>query len=158
MMSLKVIAWSAAAALGVGAVMPLAAIAQSDTATVSVSEKEPFGQYLVDGEGKSLYMLEADTQGTDSAEAASVCSDECVEEWPALTTTAEPQAGDGANASMLSTIERDDGTMQVTYNGWPLYHYHDDQARGDTEGQDVHDDWGGWYLLAPSGEQIEGES
>lgn len=124
--------------------------------SVWVSEKEPFGQYLVDDEGKSLYMLETDTQATGSTEAVSVCSGECVEEWPLLTTTGEPEAGDGVDASMLGTIARDDGTMQVTYSGWPLYYYHDDQTSGGTGGQDVHDDWGGWYLLAPSGEPIEG--
>ena len=102
--------------------------------SVWVSEKEPFGQYLVDDEGKSLYMLETDTQATGSTEAVSVCSGECVEEWPLLTTTGEPEAGDGVDASMLGTIARDDGTMQVTYSGWPLYYCHDDQTSGGTKG------------------------
>lgn len=101
-------------------------------------------------------MLEADTQGGADTEAVSTCSDACTEEeWPVQVATGEPMAGEQVDAALLSTIERDDGTMQVTYNGWPLYYYHDDQAPGDTEGQGVHDDWGGWYLVAPSGEAIE---
>ncbi|GLQ54742.1 COG4315 family predicted lipoprotein [Devosia nitrariae] len=152
------ITWSAAAGLALAAAVPLAALAQDDgTATIAISEKEPFGQYVVDGEGMSLYMLEADTQGGDGAEAVSTCTGECIEEWPVMTATGEPMAGDELDASLLSTIERDDGTMQVTYNGWPLHYYHDDRAPGDTEGQGVHDEWGGWYLLTPSGEPIEDE-
>lgn len=150
----SILTWSTAAGLVLAAAAPLT-LAQDSAVTVDVSETEPFGQYLVDGEGMSLYMLEADTQGTADTDAVSTCSDACTEEWPPLTATSEPMAGEQLDASLLSTIARDDGTMQVTYNGWPLYHYHDDQAPGDTEGQGVHDDWGEWYLVAPSGEQIE---
>ena len=35
---------------------------------------------------------------------------------------------------MLVTITRDDGTIQVTYNGLPLYHYSGDSPPGDTTG------------------------
>lgn len=148
----------AATVLVVVSAMPLAAVAQDDDgAMVEASRSDTFGQYLVDAQGMSLYMLETDTQGAGDGEAESVCYDECAEEWPVLTTTGEPQAGEQVDGAMLATIERDDGSMQVTYNGWPLYYYHDDQAPGDTEGQAVHDDWGGWYLLAPSGEVIEAE-
>lgn len=148
---------SAIAGLALAVAVPLVAVGQDDGAvTIALAEKEPFGQYLVDGEGKSLYMLEADTQG-DGTEAVSTCTDACVEEWPVVTATGEPMGGEEVDASLLSTIERDDGTMQVTYNGWPLHYYHDDQAPGDTEGQGVHDEWGGWYLVTPSGEPIEDE-
>jgi predicted lipoprotein with Yx(FWY)xxD motif len=155
---MNVMSWSAMLAFGLFAAFPMAATAQDSSAAIlMVAEKEPYGQYLVDAEGKSLYILEADTQGSGDTAAASTCSGECIEEWPVLTTTGEPRVGPQLDASLLSTIERDDGAMQVTYNGWPLYYYHDDQASGATEGQGVHDDWGGWYLVAPSGEPIETE-
>ncbi|MCQ0090290.1 hypothetical protein [Roseovarius sp. M141] len=150
---------SAAAVLGLTAIVPVPALAEDKSAaTISVSEKEPVGRYLADSEGLSLYMLEADTQGVGGTEAVSTCSDKCTEEWPPLTTSGEPQAGEQLDASLLSSIEREDGSMQVTYNGWPLYHYHDDKESGDMSGQDVHDDWGGWYLVSPSGEKNEGKA
>jgi predicted lipoprotein with Yx(FWY)xxD motif len=34
--------------------------AQAEGAKVEVSEKEPFGKYLTDAEGMSLYLFEAD--------------------------------------------------------------------------------------------------
>lgn len=155
-------ALSLATILGLALAAPLPAHAQdqqNQTATrVQVSEKEPFGQFLVDGENISLYLLEADVRGSDDEKAVSTCYDECAEEWPPFITSGELEAGEQVAEPLLSTIERTDGAMQVTYNGWPLYYYHDDQAPGDTTGHDVHDDWGGWYLVTPSGEPVGEES
>lgn len=118
---------------------------------VEVAEEEPYGAYLVDAEGSSLYLFLA-----DSAEG-SACYDACAEAWPPLVTEGEPAAGDGVEASMLGTIERQDGTMQVTYNGWPLYYFVRDQEPGDTAGQDVEGFGAEWYLVSPQGEKVEAE-
>jgi predicted lipoprotein with Yx(FWY)xxD motif len=61
-------------------------------------------------------------------------------------------AGEGVDATLLGTITRDDGSTQVTYNGWPLYYFHEDAAPGDTNGQGV---GGVWFLVSPEGEAIE---
>ena len=117
-------------------------------ATVSVSETTDFGPILVDGEGMSLYLFTNDTQDSGT----STCTGECLVEWPALTTEGDPAAGEGADASLLGTITRDDGSTQVTYNGWPLYYFHEDAVAGDTNGQGV---GGIWFLVSPAGEAIE---
>lgn len=132
--------------------------AEAATAMLRVAEKQPFGPYLVDSEGRSLYLLEADTRGAGGAQPSSTCSGACAQEWPPLTTSGEPQGGPQVNGAMLSTMTRGDGASQVTYNGWPLYYYHDDQQPGDVKGQHVHDQWGEWYLVAPSGEPVEQEA
>ena len=64
----------------------------------------------------------------------------------------EAMAGAGVDATLLGTITRDDGSTQVTYNGWPLYYFHEDAAPGDTNGQGV---GGVWFLVSPEGEAIE---
>ena len=66
-----------------------------------------------------------------------------------------PVAGEGVDTTLLGTITRDDGTIQVTYNGWPLYLFAGDSAAGDTNGQGI-DEFGGlWFLVSPTGEAIE---
>ena len=41
-------------------------------------------------------------------------------------------------------ITRDDGSLQVTYKGLPLYFFHSDSKPGDTNGN-----YTGWSLVKP---------
>jgi predicted lipoprotein with Yx(FWY)xxD motif len=122
-------------------------------ATVNVSESTDFGPILVDGNGMSLYLFMADTQDSGT----STCGDDdgCATEWPPLVTDGDPVAGEGVDSTLLGTITRDDGSIQVTYNGWPLYLFAEDTAPGDTNGQGI-DEFGGlWFLVSPEGEAIQ---
>src|SRR5450756_2270499 len=51
----------------------------------------------------------------------------------------------------LGGAERTDGSVQVTYDGWPLYYWAQDAAAGDVSGQAVN---GVWWVLQASGEPI----
>ena len=62
-----------------------------------------------------------------------------------------PIAGAGVDGTLLSTLTRDDGSMQVTYNGWPLYTFSGDIAPGDATGQGMD---GVWFLVTPAGEAV----
>ena len=86
--------------------------------------------------GLTVYNFTKDTK--DSGKSA--CSGACLETWPALTVPAggTPTAGAGVTGK-LGTITRDDGTLQVTYNGLPLYFFKNDKAPGDTNG--VYENW-----------------
>lgn len=125
--------------------------AVAGAATVQVSEAEGFGPILVDGNGLSLYVFMADTQDAGT----SACSDDCAVEWPPLVTEGSPVAGEGMDDAMLGTITRDDGSMQVTYHGWPLYLFEEDLAAGDTNGQGLEEFGGLWFLVSPEGEAIQ---
>ena len=119
-------------------------------ATVNVADVGTFGSALVDGNGMSLYVFSLDTDGT------SACTDsDCVAEWPPLASQGTPAAGEGVDATLLGTLTRDDGTMQVTYNGHPLYTFADDTAPGDANGQARDDAGGTWHLISPAGEPIQ---
>jgi predicted lipoprotein with Yx(FWY)xxD motif len=93
------------------------------------------GEVLVDSEGMTLYLF---TQ--DSGES-SACNAGCVDAWPPLLADGAPSGGEGVDAGLLGTIEREDGSQQVTYAGHPLYTYAADSAPGDTVGQGVGDVW-----------------
>src|SRR5437016_13911722 len=80
----------------------------STSATISVGGSS-LGQILVDGNGKSLYLFEADT-GTQST-----CSGACAQAWPPLTTTGAPQVAGAASPSLLGTSARSDGTTPAPY-------------------------------------------
>ncbi|MCK0112820.1 hypothetical protein MWU75_11780 [Ornithinimicrobium sp. F0845] len=96
------------------------------------------GTILVDGEGMTLYLFTQDSPNT------SVCFDDCLAAWPILE--GEPTAGEGTDDSLLGSFEREDGTVQATYDGWPLYYFAQDQAPGDVTGQAVNDVW--WVIDA----------
>jgi hypothetical protein len=46
----------------------------------------------------------------------SICQSQCAVYWPPVLTTGRPQAGPGINPDALWTVNRPDGTQQVTYH------------------------------------------
>ena len=119
----------------------------SDAATVQLSEDAALGQFLVGEDGMTLYLFTNDSENTSN------CNGGCATNWPPLLSGA-PMAGAGVDAALLGTIERTDGTTQVTYNGLPLYYFASDQSAGDTTGQGV---GGVWYVVSAEGEAVEGD-
>ncbi|WP_211658806.1 COG4315 family predicted lipoprotein [Phytoactinopolyspora halophila] len=105
------------------------------------------GEILVDHEGRTVYLFTEDSPGQ------SACVDEdCLSAWPILE--GEFEAGEGVDADLLGTIERDDGMTQATYGDWPLYYFASDEGPGDIQGQGVNDVW---FVLDPAGNAIEGD-
>ena len=104
-----------------------ATAAASGAVAIKTAKGKP-GTFLVDSSGRSLYLFEADKSST------STCTGACAAAWPPLTTTGAPTAGTGVKASLLGTSKRDDGKMEVTYNGHPLYYFANDSAPGDIKG------------------------
>jgi predicted lipoprotein with Yx(FWY)xxD motif len=105
------------------------------------------GTIVVDSKGMSVYMFDKDTQGSGK----SSCTGGCLEAWPPVIAEADSPAVDGVTGD-VATITRDDGTVQVTLDGWPLYYWQGDKAAGDVAGQGVQDVW---WVLAPDGSKIQ---
>jgi predicted lipoprotein with Yx(FWY)xxD motif len=117
-------------------------VARPDTASTAVVVANGSGgdAFLVGPTGLTLYTFDNDTEGVSN------CSGQCLVNWPALTTPANlPPMGDGAGG-VLATITRDDGTVQVTYDGLPLYYYVGDAVPGDKTGDGV---GGVWHIATP---------
>ena len=106
------------------------------------------GEIVVDAEGMTVYVFDRDTAGS----GASACTDACLANWPAVTADDDAPAVDGIDGE-VGTIERDDGTLQVTLDGLPLYTYAADSDAGDVTGQGVQDIW---WAVSPDGAKISG--
>lgn len=106
------------------------------------------GTFLVDRQGRTLYLWEADTNDT------STCSGSCAVSWPPLLTKGNPTATGGAKSNLLGTTTRAGGATQVTYDGHPLYRFIGDTADGDTNGQGSNGFGALWWVVAPSGKAI----
>jgi predicted lipoprotein with Yx(FWY)xxD motif len=126
-----------------------AAESTGQVAVVKVMDTPDLGKVIVDSKGMTLYDFHKD-RGTTSA-----CYGACAEAWPPLVTSGDPRASGGADAAMLGTTERDDGTTQVTYAGHPLYTFVEDRKPGEANGNDVDAFGAEWYALQPNGEEPE---
>jgi predicted lipoprotein with Yx(FWY)xxD motif len=139
----------------------LAAILIADTGVeasalkeVQIKSSDEFGSYLADGSGRPLYLFTEDEQGSGSSKAKVNCYDACAAAWPPATSTNTPQASGEVDKDKLGTVKRKDGTVQVTYNGWPLYYFVKDEGAETPAGQDLHAQGGEWYLLKPDGTKV----
>lgn len=91
---------------------------------------------LVDGNGLTLYRFRF-----DAPSGTSHCYDPCVNRWLPVIVSGPAQPGSGVTATELGTVERDDGTMQATFRGWPLYRFKGDMRPGDVQGDVLSDVW-----------------
>lgn len=120
---------------------------QATGVTIATSDSD-FGEILFDGDDRAIYVF--DKESTERSE----CHGACAQAWPPVLTEGEPGARGGAEAKLLGTTERDDGTTQVTYGGRPLYYYVDD-PRGEVLCHDVEEFGGLWLVVEPSGDAVQ---
>ena len=128
----------------VAAVAASAQAAAGAAARLSVRTSE-YGKTLFGPSGKVVYVFSADRGST------SRCYGVCAKAWPPLLTTGAPLAGPGVVARLLGTTKRTDGTLQVTYNGHPVYYYSAD-PRGKIMCQHANMHGGLWLIVKPNGQ------
>jgi predicted lipoprotein with Yx(FWY)xxD motif len=98
------------------------------------------GPVLTGPNGLTLYTHTGDTA------TSSTCTGSCATAWPPLTVAAGAMASAGTGVTgTLATLTRADGSIQVTYNGQPLYGWKNDAKPGDVTGQGV----GGFSVAKP---------
>jgi predicted lipoprotein with Yx(FWY)xxD motif len=129
---------------------PAAAGAANPAITVAAAGVPGVGTVLVNGDGRTLYLLTSERSGTLT------CTDDngCTRVWPDTelpSGTTRPIAGSGIQASMLSTVRGPSGALYITYAGWPLYTYSGDTGPGQAKGQGIVSFGGTWEALTPAG-------
>ena len=105
--------------------------------TLGVATDATAGDFLTGRDGLALYIFTQDEGST------STCYEECATAWPPLLDPVA--AGEGVGGA-LGTTDRTDGTVQVTYNGAPLYYFQGDAAAGEINGEGLNDVW---FLAKP---------
>ncbi|MCD2188243.1 COG4315 family predicted lipoprotein [Actinomycetospora soli] len=110
------------------------------------TRQTPLGT-VATSDGYTLYSFTKDS----NKPAASTCTGSCAEQWPpVLASDADPWLK-GIDASRVGTVDRPDGTQQLTLNGWPLYRFAKDAAPGETAGNGV---GGTWRAVGPDGKPV----
>jgi predicted lipoprotein with Yx(FWY)xxD motif len=102
---------------------------------------------MTDSAGRAVYLFTGD-KGTTST-----CTGACATAWPPVTTTGAPSI-DAAFTLRPGTTTRTDKTVQVTYNGHPLYYFAKDTG-GDVKGESSKAFGGDWYLVDSHGNKID---
>jgi predicted lipoprotein with Yx(FWY)xxD motif len=109
------------------------------------------GKILTKNSGFTIYTFTRDKKNKDSCVKVSGCTDV----WPPVTTKAKPIAGSGVKASMLGTIKLPNGSLQVTYNGKPLYTYSADSGPRQTDYVGVRQFGGTWDAIGANGKVVK---
>ena len=118
----------------------------SGGSNVGLASKASLGNYLVSGDGRTLYYFSLDVPASGQQAAVSNCTGSCLSFWPVFNS-GTPTPAAGLDASDFGELARSDGTMQTTYKGRPLYTFSGDNKAGDTNGDNLNVNGGPWYVL-----------
>jgi predicted lipoprotein with Yx(FWY)xxD motif len=144
---LLVVLAAAAIAAGCGSSSPSGGATTAGSTVVGSRDVEG-SAVLVDSSGNTLYTFAHGVQ----------CTGECTDAWPPLLADGDVTAKDGSglDATLLGTVKRDDGKLQVTYDDHPLYLYADDEP-GESRGDGANAFGGSWDVARVSDNPFERE-
>jgi predicted lipoprotein with Yx(FWY)xxD motif len=116
----------------------------SGTGVVTTASVPSLGaSVLVDAQGLTLYHLSGEQSGKWICTSAA-----CVKVWhPLAASTGGAPSG---SVGSLASVKRPGATMQVTFEGMPLYSFVGDTKRGEAKGQGIKD-VGVWTALTAKG-------
>ena len=107
-----------------------------------------YGPILFDGRDRVLYGFTRDKRG-----GKSTCYGGCAAAWPVYFSKGRVRAMRGVKQSLIGTVRRRNGRLQVTYNGWPLYYYAHEGPR-EVKCQNVNEFGGLWLVVKASGRLV----
>ena len=141
------------ALLLVAAVVPAAGVAGPDSADMELKlalkvRNTRYGPILFDAKDRVLYGFTRDKRG-----GKSTCYGACARAWPVYFSKGKVTALRGVKQSLIGTVRRRSGRLQVTYNGWPLYYYAHEGPR-EVKCQNVNEFGGLWLVVRPNGRLV----
>jgi len=111
--------------------------------TLALREDPGLGEVVTDGKGWTLYRFDEDSADPPT----SACDGDCATAWPPVPAD-DVAATTGIDPELLGSVERSDGSTQLTLGGRPVYRYAKDAEPGDTKGHGI---GGTWHALAADG-------
>lgn len=93
-----------------------------------------YGEALTTLQGFTLYYFVPEKGG------AIACTGACATTWPPLKVAGAETKPSNVPGT-LGTVALPDGSMEVTYEGWPLHTYARDTQQGAANGQRVANAW-----------------
>jgi predicted lipoprotein with Yx(FWY)xxD motif len=112
------------------------------------AENAELGIILFDLSGHTLYRFDGDKGSTSS------CYGACAAAWPPALTEGKIRAVD-VPRKLVGTSKRKDGTIQLTYDGHPLY-THSGEGQGESKGNGVTAFGAKWHALRRNGKDASG--
>src|SRR3954462_1328086 len=99
-----------ASVIGFGVAASVASAGPHALVTVKSTNNSSLGSILVNSTGRTLYHFASEPKN------AVKCTGVCAKQWPPLLigTGLKPVAAPGVTASLLGTVKRPDGKLQVT--------------------------------------------
>lgn len=137
--AIRIVAGSALLLLAAAAM----AQAQEQGAAPFGVRETSLGVLLTDAEGFTLYSWAGDSPGVSN------CHSDCAVVWPPALVAAE------RDLAPIGTAARPDGSLQLTWNGMPLYRYAGDTRPGDTSGDGTIGYGALWSVVVLDAETLE---
>ncbi|GLZ29358.1 hypothetical protein Lesp02_15480 [Lentzea sp. NBRC 105346] len=106
------------------------------------------GTVVTGPEGKTLYRFDKDS----AKPSVSNCDGDCAKAWPPLVVTTDKPTVAGVAPSLVGTVQRKDGSKQLTIAGWPQYYFAKDSKPGEAKGQGAQ---GVWFATAIDGKKAQ---
>jgi len=104
-----------------------------------------YGSVLADRGGYTLYLLSTE------ANKKIHCTSYCLQYWPPLLISKGEKVSIGAGVKgKVGTVARSSKSLQVTFNGYPVYTFAGDSGPGETNGEKIASFGGTWYMLRPT--------
>ncbi|PWU04378.1 MAG: hypothetical protein C5B52_01565 [Bacteroidetes bacterium] len=113
---------------------------------ISIKVDSRLGQYLVDKDGRSLYIFSNDPDGRDN------CTGQCQLFWPTFNVPnlSASMLGPGLDLADFASITSAAGNAQLTYKGWPLHYFAPDGMKMEDPGQIQGDNkFNIWFVAKP---------
>ncbi len=133
----------AATATKTPAAKPTSTPAASRALVVRATQKAGWTPYMQTSEGKTLYRSNKDS----NQPATSNCVGQCAEKFVPVPADGGTVV-EGIDQSMIGSLDRPDGTSQLTIKDWPAYTYKGDTKPGAMGAQGKENNW---YAMAPDG-------